>query len=263
MSLSPFDWGLLRVPLAAGLIVLVTHVIFGREVLARGIIFIDLTIAQIAALGVVVAELFSATLHDWQIQLVGGGAALAASALLVITEKHWPVLQEALIGCLYVVAASAAILVLANNPHGAEHFAQLLAGQILWVTADRLVPIGMLSSVILVAWFFVAKGQRAGFYPLFALAVTASVQLVGVYLVFASLILPALAAHGLGKLKGYIVGYGVGILGYVSGLVLSVPTDLPSGPLIVCALAVLALSVAGLRRLGNLNLRRVPQSYVL
>ncbi len=252
MTLAQFDWSLLRAPLAAGVIVLITHVIFGREVLARGIIFIDLTIAQIAALGVVVAEFVSADLHGWEIQLAGGLAALAASGLLVITERHWPALQEALIGCLYVVAASAAILLLANNPHGAEHFAQLLSGQILWVTSDRLVPISMLSSAILFAWLFIAKGQRGYFYPLFALAVTASVQLVGVYLVFASLILPALAAHGLAKIKGNVVGYGVGVVGYVSGLVLSVPTDLPSGPLIVCALAVITLIVAGLRRLSEL-----------
>lgn len=259
MTLTQFDWGLLRAPFAAGLIVLATHVIFGREVLARGIIFIDLTIAQIAALGVVVAELFSTTLNDWQIQLAGGVAALAASGLLVVTEKHWPQLQEALIGCLYVVAASAAILLLADNPHGAEHFAQLLAGQILWVTSDRLLPIGVLSVAILFAWIFIAKGQRAYFYPLFALTVTASVQLVGVYLVFASLILPALAAHGLKKFTGHCVGYTVGIVGYVSGLVLSVPTDLPSGPLIVVTLAVTALFAAGLRRIAKFNRLRAQQ----
>lgn len=244
-ALTVFDWGLLGAPLLAGLLVVSTHVALGREVLRRGIIFIDLTIAQIAALGAVLAEAAGADEAGWQVRAAGGAAALAAATVLAWTERRWPALQEALIGCLYVVAASLAIIVLTNNPHGAEHFTHLVAGQILWVSLPALLPVAILYAVILVSWAALRRRNRGWFYPLFALSITASVQLVGVYLVFATLILPALAAHGRRSYGGLLLAYGVGIIGYVVGLVLSVPWDLPSGPLIVCMLAACAL-VTGL-----------------
>ena len=247
-SVMQFDWSLLGAPLLAGLLVVSTHVALGREVLKRGIIFIDLTIAQIAALGVIACEYVDAAMTGWHVQIAGGTAALLAAGVLAMTERRWPALQEALIGCLYVIAASEAILLLANNPHGAEHFTQLLAGQILWVTYPQLIPIAVLYAVVLMVWFGGAQHQVLWFYPLFALSITASVQLVGVYLVFASLILPALAGHGLRTRTALVIGYGVGALGYAAGLVLSVPWDLPSGPLVVCCLAVAAMLVAIMRR---------------
>ena len=249
MNFAAFDWSLLRYPLLAGLVVLVTHVIFGREVLARGIIFIDLTIAQVAAFGAVIAETISVDLAPWKIQCAGGVAALIAAGALIFSERRWPHLQEALIGCLYVLTASASILVLANNPHGAEHFSSLLAGQILWVTPAQLVPISIVSGVALLVWIVVRSISRALFYPVFAITVTASVQLVGVYLVFASLILPALAAQGVRGKRGYVIAYGVGLTGYLSGLLGSVSFDLPTGPLIVCALGAATLVAAALKAL--------------
>lgn len=245
---TAFDWTLLGAPLCAGLLVIATHVYLGREVLRRGIIFIDLTIAQVAALGAVLVEACITEAHGWTVQLASGAAALAAAALLSWTEHYWPQLQEALIGSLYVIAASAAILLLTNNPHGAEHFTHLLAGQILWVTYAQLWPIALLYGALLGTWIAWARHRPAWFYPVFALTITASVQLVGVYLVFASLILPALAGHGLRTRTGLMVGYGIGIAGYGLGLALSVPWDLPSGPLVVCTLACLAL-VTGFIRL--------------
>jgi zinc/manganese transport system permease protein len=246
-QLATFDWSLLGAPLVAGLLVVSTHVALGREVLRRGIIFIDLTIAQIAALGAVIAEAAGAGESGWQVRVAGGVAALLAAMILARTERHWPALQEAIIGCLYVVAASLAIIVLANNPHGAEHFTHLVAGQILWVSFPQLMPVAVLYTAILAIWMTQHARNRGWFYPLFALTITASVQLVGVYLVFATLILPALAAHGQRSTAGFVLAYAIGVLGYITGLWLSVPWDLPSGPLIVCALAVIAL-VAGLAR---------------
>lgn len=257
MALS-FDWSLLGAPLAAGLVVCATHVTLGREVLKRGIIFIDLTIAQVAALGVIAVEATGHESHGWTLQLAAGTAALAAAALLSWTEKKLHSVQEALIGCLYVVAACAAILLLAHNPHGGEHLTELLAGQILWVTLDQVWPIALLYLAILAAWWGGARKVPALFYPLFALNVTASVQLVGVYLVFASLILPALAARGLGELRGLLLGYGIGAAGYAFGLWLSVPLDLPSGPLIVCVLAALALSAGVVRALRGSSVAADP-----
>ena len=250
MSELGFDWSLLGAPLVAGLLVASTHVVLGRRVLERGIIFIDISIAQVAALGSLLAAtwgLASAEGGGWQGQLAAGIAALLASGLLAWTEKRLRFVQEALIGSLYVVAASVALLVLASNPHGAEHMQELLAGQILWVGFARVWPVVGLYAAILAAWFLWARRVPAAFYFLFALTVMASVQLVGVYLVFATLILPALGAHGLHERAGLATGWAIGAAGYALGLWLSVPLDVPAGPLIVCVLAALALLSGAVR----------------
>ena len=245
-----FDWSLLGAPLVAGLLVAATHVVLGRRVLERGIIFIDISIAQVAALGSILAVTWGLAPGEgngWQGQVAAGIAALLASGLLAWTEKRLRFVQEALIGSLYVIAASVALLVLASNPHGAEHMQELLAGQILWVGFGQVWPVLALYAAILAVWFAWARRVPAAFYFLFALTVMASVQLVGVYLVFATLILPALAAFGLRERAGLPLGWAVGAAGYALGLWLSVPLDLPAGPLIVCVLAALAL-LAGVVR---------------
>lgn len=247
--MSGFDWSVLGAPLLAGLLVTATHVLLGRRVLERGIIFIDLSIAQVAALGVIVAHDAGLPGDGWSSQLAAGVAALLAAGLLAWTERKWPDVQEALIGCLYVVAASAAILMVSHNPHGAEHFEELLAGQILWVGLGQVWPVAVLYALVLAAWFAVGRSRPAAFYFLFSLTVMASVQLVGVFLVFASLILPALASHGLPERRGLPLGWALGAAGYALGLWLSVPLDLPAGPLIVCVLAALALFAAVARRI--------------
>lgn len=242
-----FDWSILGAPLLAGLLVCATHVTLGREVLNRGIIFIDLTIAQIAALGVIALEASGHESKGWQLQVAAGVAALLAAGLLSWTERKLHEVQEAIIGCLYVVAACTSLLLLSHNPHGGEDLTELLAGQILWVNLSQVWPVALLYGFILVAWFAGARRVPALFYPLFALCVTASVQLVGVYLVFASLILPALAARDLDDKRGLMLGYGLGAAGYALGLWLSVPFDLPSGPLIVCVLAALTIGTGVVR----------------
>lgn len=246
LSSFAFDWSLLGAPLLAGLLVVSTHVLMGRRVLERGIIFIDITIAQVAALGVIVAGALG--LDDSQrlgIQIAASSAALLAAALLIWTERALPDLQEALIGSLYVLAASASILVLSNNPHGAEHMQQLLTGQILWVGYRQLLPVAALYAAVLAVWFLWAQRRPWAFYFLFALTVTASVQMVGVYLVFATLILPALATYRLKAKPGLLVGYALGGGAYALGLWLSVPFDLPAGPFVVCVLAAVALLCGG------------------
>lgn len=237
-----FDGSLLGAPLLAGLVVAATHVVLGREVLKRGIIFIDLTIAQVAALGVLAEAIWhpGGEHSSWHAQAGAVAAALAAALLLAWTERRWPQLQEALIGSLYVVASSAALLLLANHPHGHEQLTQLLAGQILWVNYERVWPVALLYAGVLALWFMGARRQPMLFYVLFAVTVTASVQLVGVFLVFASLILPALAVRELADRPALILGYALGAAAYALGLWLSVPTDLPSGPLVVMMLAALA-----------------------
>ncbi|HKY93368.1 MAG TPA: metal ABC transporter permease [Nevskiaceae bacterium] len=249
MSDAGFDLSLLGAPLVAGLLVVVTHVLLGRRVLERGIIFIDLTIAQVAALGVIAIGLVEGDhAGGWPTQAAAGLAALLAAALLTWTETRFRRLQEALIGSLYVIAASAALLLLAHNPHGAEHMQELLAGQILWVGSSQLVPVAALYAALLAVWFAFARRRPHAFYFVFAMAVMASVQLVGVYLVFATLILPALATSGMGEGRGTLVGYAIGAAGYGLGLWWSVPFDLPAGPLIVCVLAGLVLVASAVRR---------------
>lgn len=237
---ASLDLALLAAPFAAGLLVLATHVPLGIEVLRRGIIFIDLAIAQVAALGVIVAQLLGWE-SPFTVQAAAAAAALAGALALNWSEQRWPDIQEALIGLVFVVAAAAGILLLAGHPHGGEHLKDLLAGQILWVNWGQLWPVALLYAAILALWVCCGRRfGRAGFYVLFALAVTSSVQLVGVLLVFASLIAPAVASHALPAPRRWMLAFGVGVAGYAIGLAASLMFDLPAGAAVVCALGVLA-----------------------
>jgi len=232
--------GIILPALLAGLLVLSTHVPLGLEVLARGIIFIDLAIAQIAGLGVIIA--YTAGIHDgWEVQLAAVSAALIGALLLYWAEKMWPDVQEAAIGAVFVVASSASLLLLANHPQGGDHLKEILIGQILWVDYMSLIPVAVLyAAVLLLRRFIVSKENRLIFYLVFAVTITASVQLVGVYLVFASLILPALATVRLQKNK-LLAAYSIGITAYLGGLVAAALLDLPAGPVIIMVMAAITL----------------------
>ena len=248
MSLSGLDASILLPALAAGLLVLSTHVPLGREVLARGILFIDLAVAQIAGLGVMLSHVLGWGERPWLLQGLAVVSALAGALGLSWCERRWPEILEALIGVVFVLAASGGLLLLAGHPKGGEHLHDLLAGQILWVSWEQLGWTLGLYLPMLGAWLFWPwLRQGLGFYLLFAIAVTASVQLVGIYLVFASLILPALASRRCGARLGLVRAYAVGLTGYAIGLLLSALLDLPSGPMIVWALAATAIVGSGLR----------------
>ena len=248
MNFGALDAGILLPAFAAGLIVAATHVPLGMRVLARGIVFIDLAVAQIAALGVVVADYAGFEAHGVAVQLAALTAALCGAGVLSWTEKRWPELQEALIGVAFVLAATAAILVLAHNPHGGESLRDLLSGQILWANFGDLVVPAVASAAILGAWIAAGARRCSGvFYALFACAVTISVQLVGIFLVFATLIVPALAtryatAYRMPK------AYAIAIAGYMLGLMLSALLDAPSGPTVVWTMAaagIVAVTAGG------------------
>jgi zinc/manganese transport system permease protein len=242
MNLDTLSLSILAPAFVAGLLVLATHVPLGQQVLKRGIVFIDLAVAQIAALGVIAADMMGLEPQGWAVQVAALSAALLGAFLLTWTEKRWPEVQEALIGAIFVLAASAGILLLANNPHGGEHLKDLLAGQILWVGMNQLIPAAVVTALILALWFGLRERiGRVGFYLLFALAVTASVQLVGVYLVFSTLIMPALAVRDWPESRRLRSAYGIGIAAYLLGLVASALFDLPSGAVIVWALALTGL----------------------
>jgi zinc/manganese transport system permease protein len=240
---------------AAGLVVLSTHVPLGREVIRRGIIFIDLAVAQIAGLGVIIASQLGWDLHGLEAQIAAVSSALAGALIMRTVERFASQHLEAYIGVIFVLAATASILLLANNPHGSEHLRELLVGQILWVDWEQVYVAAMISLVVLLMWYGLRQRiGNSGFYVLFAVSITVSVQLVGVYLVFSSLILPALATvHYAGK-RAMLLAVTVGVVGYLSGLLLSAVFDLPGGAVIVWCLAISALIIpVVLSGLLNLN----------
>jgi zinc/manganese transport system permease protein len=232
----------------AGLLVTAALVPFGFEVLKRGIVFIDLAVAQIAGVGVIFADFLGWEPQGVAVQVAALAAALTTAFVLTWSEKRWPELQEAIIGVVFVLGATGAILVLASNPHGGEHLKDLLVGQILWVSPARLPLQALIYAAIMAIWFGLgARLGRIGFYGLFACAVTFSVQLVGLYLVFASLVVPALATYYASRLR-LLKAYGIGMFGYASGLLTSLWLDLPSGATIVWTMVMAGVLAAGLAR---------------
>ena len=231
--------------LLAGLLILSTHVPLGREVLKRGIIFLDIAIAQLAAFGVIIVHSLGTEEHQWLTQIVAISCALGGALFLNLTERQYPQLQEAIIGTVFVLAATGGFILLSNNPHGHEHISDLLSGQILWVGYKQLVPLALVSAIVLFIWFrYPSASRNLGFYILFAIAITSSVQLVGIYLVFSSLIIPTLVTY---KMRHSLLwGYIVGASGYFAGLILSTMFDLPTGPVIVWSLAIIGLALGQL-----------------
>jgi zinc/manganese transport system permease protein len=257
MNWDAVDLGILGPAFATGLVVLSTHVPLGRKVLERGIIFIDLAIAQLAGLGVIVAHAAGLEAHGSMVQVAAFSAAVLGALLLYWSERRWPQVQEAIIGSLFVLGATAAMLLLAEDPMGGEHLKDLLVGQILWVDYPALAPAAVISVVVLGLWFGLrADRNLAAFYGLFAVSVTTSVQLVGVYLVFASLIIPALAGRFLPVRIRVAAAYAIGISGYGFGLAVSALSDLPAGPLIVWMLAIAGVCATLLGRFANAAIQR-------
>jgi zinc/manganese transport system permease protein len=228
----------------AGLLVLATHIPFGMKVLERGVIFADLAVAQIAGLGVIIAALLNLSDQPLLVQLIAAASALCGAALLAWIESSLTDVKEACIGLTFVLAASGGILLMSRDVHAGEHLKDLLVGQILWVSSNQLISTALLTAILLVLWQWTKlKTRNLGFYGLFALAVTASVQLVGVYLVFASLIVPTLATYRI-KHRRTLHAFAVGISGYAVGLLLSAWFDLPSGATVVWAMAATGVLTA-------------------
>jgi zinc/manganese transport system permease protein len=230
--------------LVAGLLVSAALVPLGMQVLDRGIVFIDLAVAQVAGVGVILADTMGAEPTGATVQISALGAALLCAFFLTWTDRRWPAVQEAIIGVVFVLASNAAILLLASNAHGAERLKDLLVGQILWADPAQLPLQGLAYGAILAGWFGLRERLgRIGFYVLFAFAVTIAVQSVGLYLVFATLVIPALATY-YSRTRRHAKAYAVALLGYTAGLAASVVTDLPTGPTIVCAMMLAGAAMA-------------------
>src|SRR5262245_20413319 len=231
------------------------HTYFGIEVLRRNVIFVDLALAQIAALGATAAFLLG---HPVQSAAAYGYSlcfTFLAAVLLAFT-RSWSarIPQEALIGVIYVVAAAAAILLIDRAPQGAEHLKQILTGNILTSGTDELVYLAPLYLAIAAGHWMLRRWltQRTSlvaefaFYATFGIVVTSSVALAGVLLVFSFLIIPAaigvLYADMLARQLA--IGWIAGTLTSAAGLALAFIVDLPTGATMVCAFgAALAFSV--------------------
>ena len=231
------------------------HAYFGIQVLARKVIFVDLALAQIAALGATVAFMLG---HPAQSVATYGYSlsfTLLAAVLLAFT-RSWGtrVPQEALIGVIYVVAAATAILLIDRAPQGAEHLKQILTGNILTSGLNDVALIAPLYAAIgLLHWVLRRHMTGAGslvwefvFYATFGIVVTSSVAIAGVLLVFSFLIIPAaigvMFADSLSRQLA--IGWIAGTLVSAAGLAASFVFDLPTGAAMVCAFGV-SLALAG------------------
>ena len=244
----------------------------GIHVLAREVIFVDLSLAQIAALGGTIAIVFGHELHSTAAYVSSLIAALVGACVFTFTRSEGShVSQEAIIGIVYAVSAAAGILVLDRAPHGAEHIRHLLVGSILWVTwvdvGETLaiyVPIGAMHYVYrnrflalsgITSPTGIAQGSRRGwdflFYAGFAIVITSSVQIAGVLLVFSFLVVPAVCATLVASRPGtrLAAGWGIGFAVSAIGCAASYYADLPTGATIVCVFGLALVFTAGYRRI--------------
>jgi zinc/manganese transport system permease protein len=237
---------LLTPAFCAGVLILGTHIPLGTHVLKKGIIFIDVAIAQLAATGFLLAHWAGFEDQVWLLQLGALCCALLGAGIFSLTERWFADIQEAIIGVTFVAIATLDILILSKDAHGGEALTQLLAGQLLWITYPQLLSVAIGSAIILSLYRPLLRLGRLGFYTLFALAITLSVQWLGVYLVFASLIIPALCSRQAKNPWRMICAFIIGILGYASGLIASMIWDLPSGPCVVWGQLLIGISIAAM-----------------
>jgi zinc/manganese transport system permease protein len=240
------------------------HAYLGVHVLAREVVFVDIAMAQIAALGATAAFLFGYETDTWQSYGYALGATLVGAVVLALTRsRRRHVSQEAVIGVVYAVSSAAAVLVADRAPHGAEHVRGMLVGSLLSVGPSAVAKVAVLYTIVgLLHWlwrrpFFListdpaaayATGLRVRwwdflFYASFGVVVASSVRIAGVLLVFSYLIVPALAGVALGGtiMARLLIGWGFGALVSVLGIVASAALDLPTGATVVCVFGVTIL----------------------
>ena len=239
--MSELGWFVLPVlALAAGVLALAP---LGQQVLARGVVFIDLAVAQAAAAAALAATTWLDHPPTWQVQIAAAAGALACAALVAGLARAWPAQREALIGLSYVAGASLAMLAARGDPHGREHLSALLAADVLWAGPEQVA--WMAGCALAVALLQAGRAGRtrlardAWFFPSFAIVASLAVPVLGLFLVFAALIAPALwqqrGAPAWAARAGTVVAAG-------AGLAASWVFDAPSG---VCVALALALFGAG------------------
>jgi zinc/manganese transport system permease protein len=256
-------------PFVACMVLVGIHVYFGLHVIRRGIIFVDLSLAQVAALGMTVSMLLGFPTDGEVSYLFSLGSALLGATIFTCTrEMKGKIPQEAVIGIVYAVSTAAAIMAVSHSPEGAEHIRHLLIGSILTVTPAMVLKTAGLYAVV-GGFHFLFRKQFLGltfgngsapsrpfcweflFYASFALVVTSSVKICGVLLVFIFLVVPsvfgAIMTDSIGK--RLTLGWIFGLVGSAIGLVLSFVLDTPTGATIVCTFGLALLLVALARKL--------------
>ena len=268
---------LMTKPFLACLILTGIHAYLGLHVIEREVIFVDLALAQIAAFGATLGSLWGFGLHSLAGYLTALSFTLVGAAVFALTRLRKPIVpQESLIGVVYAVSAAAAILVLSRAAEGGEELKALLVGHLLFVEWPEIVKVlGLYSVIGVIHW--VARRQfllisqhpeRAFeqglrvrwwdflFYATFGFVVTSSVELAGVLLVFSFLIVPAICGVLLAKTIGQrlLVGWGMGVLTSIAGVVASYVWDLPTGATVVCAFGACLILCALVRVLGRVSI---------
>ncbi|HOX24789.1 MAG TPA: iron chelate uptake ABC transporter family permease subunit [Candidatus Krumholzibacteria bacterium] len=255
--------GMMAAPVVVALVLVVMHGYLGGHVVRRGVIFVDIALAQVAAFGVALSLFFGAEVGTDTAWLAGLGATFLGALLISATRNlRASVPQEAYIGIIYAVFSAAMILVLTQVPHGSEEIHHLLVGTILWVTWHQVAKTALLYAVLgAVLWWAHgrltlisedpdaarARGLRLAcwdllFYAVLGTVVTSSVQIAGVLLVFTLLVVPTVMAcrRGcVGRIRhlGFVLM--VGVLAVVLGAGASYWLDLPTGAAIVCVFGLL------------------------
>jgi zinc/manganese transport system permease protein len=248
---------------ALSVLLILTHTYLGLHVLARGVIFVDLALAQVAALGASLAFLLGHDPHGGAALSYAFGAALLASFGCAWLGRIADVTtREVAIGCVYVTASALAILILSRSVVGMEELKTLLNGNILWVRWQDVGVIAAVYSLLAAAQILLRKrsallafgkqatfGRELLFFMSFAVVITLAVQIAGVLLVFALLIMPAFSATLLAAApaRQLILGCLLGLLGSVAGLWLSYAADIPTGTTMVAVLGLLPLLALALR----------------
>ncbi|MBB5319860.1 metal ABC transporter permease [Marinobacter oulmenensis] len=251
------ELGWLLVPVSGGVFLALLLVPLGFQVIARGAVFADLAIAQWAALGALVGH---------YLPVAGALAGISPFSLLAGLASAWLVhrvvrqprrMRQALIGILYVAGANLAILVVSSDPHGAQALHRAASGDLLWAGHGPVLAVAVLALLVwaLMRW---QPGWLAGnwFMPVFAVAVTWSVALAGIYVVFALLIITPLLQGELDG-RGYLPALVCAVSGVLSGIALSVLVDLPVGPAIVLMVLLISLLAGAEKRVKNFTRRRL------
>lgn len=265
----------LAAPIVMCFILAGMHCYLGLHVLARGVVFVDLSLAQVAALGASMGALLGMEHHEPATYFVALAATFLAAALFALARKHEKSFsQEAIIGIVFAFSSAAVVLIVDRLAHGAEHIKEVMVGQILWVTwTDVAVTAVIYSGVAVLHWAFrrqflaasLSPDAKPGmwdfwFYALFGVVITSSVHHAGVLQVFSYLIVPAMIGSLVCKtIKGRLFfGWGLGMVVSLMGLFLSHRLDMPAGAMIVVcfgALPIVLLLVAPLLR----GLRQDPR----
>jgi zinc/manganese transport system permease protein len=275
--------GVLWVPFLMCLVLTGIHAYLGVHVLAREVVFVDIALAQIAALGATAAFLLGYDLETWESYALGLVATVVGALVLALTRtRHRHVSQEAVIGVVYAVSSAGAVLLADRAAHGAEHVRAMLVGSLLSVRPGEVLKVAVLYALVgLLHWacrrpFFListdpaaafAEGWRVRwwdflFYASFGVVVTSSVRIAGVLLVFSYLIVPALAGMALGGTVGarLAIGWGFGALVSVIGMAASALLDLPTGATVVCTFGLTLLAFAILARVSGRSLPGVGRA---